>query len=258
MSKRRQRSPKPVTKTTRASTPSPQPQPDLARLDLPIAPDQRPTPPLTTTPKIRHRLATSANGSGGNGGNSPDAVELLGRAAALLDLPAVVSDQPSVLRARVREYAVRTARAVELEKAAAELRNAEHAAGVVRRRIEREQRSAATKRNEKRVATRAGCMPARRALRTGPCTCRSTPTRGRHSRPTASAADKRSVAWSPASSTPPLTPLASVNGPVNRSVNGGQRSPSNASPGCSSTTPHGSRSAQPPPQKGSARHAPSV
>lgn len=89
-----------------------------------------------------HRLATSAIGSGGISGSTPSAVELLTAAAALVDLPPVESDDPVVLRTAARKYHLLTKQAIELENAAAELREAERAAGVVRRRIERAQRSA--------------------------------------------------------------------------------------------------------------------
>lgn len=152
MSKRRRRSSQAVAQTTRASTPNPQPSPVPMLRDLPSAPDQQFVPPLTTTPEIRHRLATSENGSGGSGGNVDVSRDLLGEAAALLDLRPVRSDEPAVLRSAAREYRALTEKAIELENAAAELRDAQEQAAMARRRIQRARRAA--ERAAQREATR--------------------------------------------------------------------------------------------------------
>jgi len=141
MSKRRRRSSKPVAQTARAST-NTEPSRVPTRSDVPSASDQQFVPPLTATPEIRHRLAMSGNGHGGSGGNARESRDLLEEAAALLDLRPVRSDEPAVLRSAAREYRALTEKAIELENAAAELRDAEEQAAMVRRRIQRARRAA--------------------------------------------------------------------------------------------------------------------
>lgn len=138
MSKRRRRSPRPATTSTRQTQPPPE-RPTLplsALVDPPTAPS--PSTPLDK----RHRLAVSGNGHSGRGGNGREARDLLDEAAALLDLRPVRSDVPAVLRSAAREYRVLTEKAIELENAVAELRDAEQQAAMVRRRIERARRAA--------------------------------------------------------------------------------------------------------------------
>lgn len=101
----------------------------------------RPTASPTRQVNERHRLVTSENGSGGSSGNR-DARELLAAAADLLDVPPVASHDPTILQSSARQYQVLTQQAIELENAAAELREAQRAAAVVRRRVLRAERSA--------------------------------------------------------------------------------------------------------------------
>lgn len=85
MGNRRRRSPRPTENPTR------QQQPNAARRDTePFEPTdasaQRPSFPSLTAPLDQpHRLATSANGSGGSGGNAVEIRDLLSAAAEMLE-----------------------------------------------------------------------------------------------------------------------------------------------------------------------------
>ena len=94
--------------------------------------------------KSSYRLAGSASGTSRSSGS------LLAEAAAELGFqPGVDPRDPESLSEAARRYSERTARAVALEQAAIEYMDAVHAAGVVRRRVERKQES--LRRREERV-----------------------------------------------------------------------------------------------------------
>jgi hypothetical protein len=111
--------------------------PDPLTRPLPV-PDHLATLP---TPRELHRLAVSAIGHGGNHGNHADPAVLLREAAELLRFEGVPSNDVAVLRRQTAELRAATAQALALEAAAAELLDAEYDAGVVRRRLERAERS---------------------------------------------------------------------------------------------------------------------
>ena len=83
----------------------------------------------------------SAIGHGGNHRNHADPGALLREAVDLLRFEAAPSNESAALRQRAAALRAATTQALALEAAAAELADAEYAADVVRRRLERTQRS---------------------------------------------------------------------------------------------------------------------
>jgi hypothetical protein len=83
----------------------------------------------------------SAIGHGGNRRNHADPGALLREAAELLRFERAPSNDPSALRQQAAVLRAATAQALALEAAAAELADAEYDAAVVRRRLQRAERS---------------------------------------------------------------------------------------------------------------------
>lgn len=138
----------------RPPTPDPEPHslppfPSAHPVPSPSDPLAHPPPDpepslLHPTPRELYRLAVSAGGHGGIRGNQrnhagPD--ELLRQADGLVDVGTFVSDDPEVLRRRAAEIRLATALAVRLEEAALDLQDAEEEAALVRRRVQRSQKS---------------------------------------------------------------------------------------------------------------------
>jgi hypothetical protein len=83
----------------------------------------------------------SAIGHGGNHRNHADPAVLLREAAELLRFEPVLPNDAAALRQRAAALRAATAQALALEAAAAELADAEYDAAVVRRRVQRAERS---------------------------------------------------------------------------------------------------------------------
>lgn len=126
---------------------SPCHRPSPPPLPSPLLPDPLTQPPSladlvpSPTPRERHRLAVSAIGHSGNQRNHGGPGLFLREAVELLSFEVAPSNDPAALRQRAAALRAATARALALEAAAAELADAEYDAAVVRRRLERTERS---------------------------------------------------------------------------------------------------------------------